>query len=579
MFKGFIDYIIAYSVRDLTYFTLIMFTKLSFLPREQRWGDLVTNAERRRISTSLLASMLLCVSGCAAPMEEGGGGRLVRSVGGEPSGVDSQAVEDSFSYELLRDLSEGLTAESPSGETVPGVASNWTVSPDGLRYDFTLRPTARWSNGDTVTAEEFVASLRRAADPGTGSPGAELLTVIRGAPAVLSGVAPVSSLGVRADGPGRLIIELAAPAPYFPAILANAVAYPLHHGQPPTPGVRAGLVSNGAYQLAEWIPGASITLERNPRYWDAAAVAVPTVVYVPIHDSNAELARYRAGQLDITSSVPAGALDALRTAAPDELQIRSQLAVVYYAFNLARPPFAGQPGLREALELAVDRDALTAKVLRAGQVPAYGFVPPAMPGYSGASMAWRSQPREAQLRQARALYAAAGYGAGRPLRLRLLHPEEDTLNRVAIAVASMWQEALGVETTLVGLEYRAFLAARADRSGWEVLSHGWNADYPDPGNFLSIFTSGHAQNDAGLSDAPFDALMRSAAGQADSARRLELLTQAEARLLQTHAVAPLYFAVTRRLVKPTVAGAVLSPMNHNYSKYLSLRPQRSSQPP
>ena len=491
----------------------------------------------------------------------------------EPASLDPQRAGDAISFEILRDLFEGLTSESPSGETVPGVAENWTVSPDGLRYEFELRPQAKWSNNDTVTATDFVAALQRAVDPATGSPQAELLKSIRGAQAIIAGRAPPTTLAVRAEGDHKLSIELTAPAPYFPAILANAVAYPFYRGTAVAPATaeRGPAVSNGPYRVAEWIPGGKLTLRRNPAYWDARNVAISTVEYLPVPDSNAELARYRAGDLDMTSSVPVQQLEALRSALPNELQVRPQLAVVYYAFNLDRPPFRDAPGLREALSLALDREALTAQVLRAGEVPAYSFVPPGIAGYADAGYGWRAEPREARLARARALYAAAGFTAARPLRLRLLHPADDPLRRVAIAVAALWRESLGIETTLTELEYRAFLATREDRDRWDVLSHGWNADYPDPGNFLGIFTRASAQNDAHFADAEFERLIAAASADPDGARRLEELAAAERRLLAGYPVAPLYFVVTRRLVKPGLEGAILSPMNHNYSKYLSLR--------
>ena len=457
---------------------------------------------------------------------------------------------------------------------IPGVAENWSVSPDGLRYDFVLRPDARWSNGDMVTAQDFVAALQRAVDPATASPEAELLLPIRGAQAIIAGKAPQATLAVRADGPGKLSIELSAPAPYFPSILANAVAYPLHRGAPhagATPP-RGPAVSNGAYQLVEWVPGGKLTLRRNPSYWDARNVPIAEVEYLPAADSNAELARYRADEIDLTSSLPGQQLEALRQALPGEVQVRPQLAVIYYAFNLDQPPFRDAPGLREALSLVIDRDMLTAKVLGAGEVPAYSFVPPGIGGYADAGYAWRGEARESRLARARALYRAAGFSAERPLRLRLVHPADDTLRRVAIAVAAMWHETLGVDTTLADLEYRAFLATRNDRTRWDVLSHGWNADYPDPGNFLGIFARGSAQNDAHLADGEFEQLLAAAAADPDGARRLEELAAAERRLLADYAVVPLYFPVSRRLVKPRVGGAILAPMNHNYSKYLSLRP-------
>jgi oligopeptide transport system substrate-binding protein len=371
--------------------------------------------------------------------------------------------------------------------------------------------------------------------------------------------------------PHTLRIDLAGPAPYFPSILANAVAYPERAGADRRPGNGEGLVSNGAYRLVKWVPGGDLTLERNPEYWDAANVAVPRIDYVAIADSNAEYARYRAGELDMTSTVPSAQFAQLRRERPGELQVRPQLAVVYYVFNLSRPPFRDAPGLREALSLAIDRQRITDGILAAGQVPAYSFVPPGIQGYEGPDYAWRTESAESRAARARALYAAAGYSATRPLRLRLLCPEDDRLRKVALAVSAMWRAVLGVEATPVYLEYRSFLAAREQRGDWDVLSHGWNADYPDPGNFLGIFNRGSAQNDARFADPEFERRMAAAATEADGAQRLALLASAERRLLDAYAIAPLYYAVSARLVNPRVDGAVLAPMNHNYSKYLSLR--------
>ena len=497
-----------------------------------------------------------------------------RSLGGEPASLDPQQVGDTFSFEVLRDLFEGLTSESATGETVPGVADNWSVSEGGKRYRFHLRPTARWSNGTPVVAADFLRGLRRAVDPATRSPNASLLTLVRGAPDVVAGRAAPETLGVRAIDPQTLEIDLSAPAPYFPAILSNPIAYP---AAPPPASAPADPpssrpVSNGAYQLLKWVPGGGVTLERNRNYWDAKHVAIPRVEFVGLADSNTELSRYRAGQIDMTSFVPAQQLETLRRERPSELQIRAQLAVVYYAFNLSRSMLREASPLREALSLAIDRERIVESILKGGQLPAFGFVPPGIGNYEGASYSWRSAAQASRTEQARSVFHAAGFSEQRPLHLKLLCPEDDTLRRVALAVTAMWHEVLGIEVEPVFLEYRAFLAAREQRGEWDVISHGWNADYPDPGNFLGIFTSASPQNDAQLADKEFDQLMAAAAGEADGERRLALLARAERRLLDDYAVAPIYYAVSRRLVSPRLAGAVLSPMNHNYSKYLSLRP-------
>lgn len=498
-----------------------------------------------------------------------------RSVGSEPSSLDPQQVGDTFSFEVLRDLFEGLTAESATGETVPGTADNWSVSEGGKRYRFHLRPDARWSNGTPVEAGDFVRGLRRAVDPATRSPNASLLALVLGAPDVVGGRAPPDTLGVRAIDPRTLEIDLSAPAPYFPAILSNPIAYPRLPAPPGPPGdpPPSRLASNGAYQLVKWVPGGGVTLERNRYYWDANNVAIPRVEFVAIADSNTELSRYRAGQIDLTSFVPAQQLETLKRERPSELQIRAQLAVVYYAFNLTRPMLRDGSGLREAMSLAIDRERLVESVLKGGQLPAFGFVPPGIGNYEGASYHWRNDTPALRIQHARAVFHAAGFSEQRPLHLKLLCPEDDTLRRVALAVTAMWHEVLGIEAAPVFLEYRAFLAAREQRADWDVISHGWNADYPDPGDFLGIFTSASPQNDARLADQEFDRLMAAAAGEADGEKRLALLAHAERRLLDDYVVAPIYYAVSRRLVSPRLEGAVLSPMNHNYTKYLSLRRQ------
>ena len=537
-------------------------------PRFVCGHELSARVHAHRLALCVVFVGLFLTQGCGGASSSSSSKFLRRSIGGEPSTLDPQLAGDTFSVEALRDLYEGLTSESPGGEIVPGVAEDWVVSPDGRSYTFRLRPDARWSNGDPVTADDFVAGLRRAVDPSTGAPEAGLLALIGNAAAIIAGRAPAATLAVTALGDRSLVIELAQPAPYFTAILATAIAYPLHR---PAGAVR---VSNGPYQLAEWTPGARLRLVRNPRYWDQRSVGIAEVDYLPVADSTAELTRYRANDIDITSSVPAQQVASLRESLPAELQIRPQLAVVYYAFNLARPPLRDAPGLRQALSLAIDRERLTRSVLKAGQVPAFAFVPPGIGGYTGPVYAWATEPVDLRLASARTLYAAAGYSSARPLRLRLLLPDDDTLRNVALAVSAMWREALGVQTKLTPLEYRAYLATRDDRSRWDVLSHGWNADYPDPGNFLGIFASAAAQNDAALADREFDRLLEAAAAEAAPQPRAALLARAERRLLDDYAVAPLYFPVSRRLVKPYVEGAMLAPMNHNYSKYLRLRPRR-----
>jgi oligopeptide transport system substrate-binding protein len=502
---------------------------------------------------------------------------LRRGALSDPATLDPQRAAEVYSYEVLRDLFEGLTVETPEGNVAPGVARDWSVDATGRRYQFVLRPDARWSNGDPVVAADFVAGLRRAVDPKTASPGAELLELIDHAPAIVRGREPVESLAVRAEDPQHLEIVLRQPAPFFAGLLANAVADPVHGPTLTRYGAefaRPGrLVSNGAYRLLDQVAGAVVRLERNPAYWDAAHVAVRVVEYLPIADIQAQLLRYRSGGLEMTDSMPAAQLAWARERLPAELQIAPQLSTVYFAFNRTAGVLAPRRELAEALSLALDREALTEKVLRGGQVPAYSFVPPGMPGYTPQVYPWAGNSGAERLQRAQGLLRAAGYSPAHPLHLRILYNQNDTIRNLAVAAAAQWRTALGVEAEFVDLEFRAFLAARTDRSRWDVVVAGWNADYADPGNFLNVFRTGAPQNDPGLSDPEYDGLLDTASNEPDPAARLAELAVAERRLLASSAVAPVYFAVSRRLVKAYVSGALLNPMNHNYSKYLALGPR------
>jgi oligopeptide transport system substrate-binding protein len=499
---------------------------------------------------------------------------LERALTGEPDTFDPQLAVDTNAFEVLRDVFEGLTSEGPRGEVVPGVADRWTVSTDGRLYVFHLRADARWSNGDLVRAQDFRAALTRAVDPRTAAPNADLLRVIRGAPEIIAGKADPSTLGVRVRDAANLEIELNRPAPYVLSILANAVAYPVHGAAPDrhaadsvTP---AGLVSNGAYRLTAHVLWSHIRLERNDYYWDRRHVAIRSVEYLPVDDIRSQFVRYRAGTLDLTSSLAISDFEWARRNLSSELQVRPRLAVIYFSFAQSHEPFSNHRSVAEALSLALDRETLTTLILKAGQVPAYSFVPPGIVGYVPPQYSWTGESKETRLARARALYHESGYSAAKPLRVRMLFSRNDSVHGVALAAAAQWKELLGVECDLRELEFRSFLAARADQSGWDISFDDWSADYPDAANFLDLFRSQSPQNNPRLADPELDRLLALADADPVAERRTAILQDAERRLLADDAIAPVYFTVTRRLVKPRVRGAELNPMNHNYSKFLEV---------
>jgi oligopeptide transport system substrate-binding protein len=305
-------------------------------------------------------------------------------------------------------------------------------------------------------------------------------------------------------------------------------------------------------------------------YWDASAVSFDKIRYEFIADENSEYMRFRAGELDVTYSVPEQRFQELEAQPNSGLQYRATLATIYFTLNTDRGPLSGKPGLREALSLATDREAITSSVTRAGQVPAYSLVPGAVWNYSPATYAWEKDSSGDRLARARKLYSDAGYSRSRPLRLRMLYNENELVQRVCIAVAAMWKEALGVETELLQMEFKAYLAARADPAQWDVVRVGWTADYNDASTFLDTMTQDSPQNFGRWSSPEYARLLEAASGETDPDRRRATLQQAESLMLGDYPLLPVYFYVTRRLVQPRISPPEINPMNRTYSKYFRL---------
>ena len=496
--------------------------------------------------------------------------QLTRGLAGQPGSLDPQRAEDAFSYDVLRDLYEGLTASTPDGEVIPAAATSWRVESDGRVYVFLLRREARWSNGDPVTAANYVEAFRRALDPAIVSGAADLLRSIENAPAILKGELPAERLGVRAVDDYTLEIRLSHALPYFPDILTNTVASPVH----PTSVTGSGgfskpgaTISNGPYVLAELTPGSSILLTRNPNYWDFASTAFDHVRYEFVSDENAEFMRFRAGELDATYSVPEQRFQELLAKPGSGLQHGATLATIYFTFNTERGPLNGKRELREALSLAVDRQAIVDSVTRAGQVPAYSLVPDGAWNYEPAYYSWREASIDDRVARARKLYAEAGYSNAKPLRLRLLYNENELVQKVCIAIAAMWKEKLGVDTELIQMEFKAYLAARADPAQWDIVRVGWTADYNDASTFLDTMSRDSPQNFGRWVNSEYARLLESAANEADPAKRINTLQQAESLMLNDYPLLPVYFYVSRRLVQPGISAPAINPMNRTYSKY------------
>ncbi len=534
-----------------------------------------------------LAIVLVFAAGCGERAPDGtrvGDEGVVFHRGNavEPPTLDPHRSEETGSFEILRDLYEGLTTETVDARVVPGAAESWDVSEDGLTWTFRLRADGAWSNGDPVVAADFVAGLRRTVDPATASTYAQVLFPIRNAEAVSKGELPPEALGVYAPDSATLIVELATPTPYFLALLTHSATFPLHRAsyeKHVQAFARAGnLVSNGAYRLDEWAVNSFIRLRRNPYYWDARNVQIDTVYYYPIEEQSVELQRYRAGELDFTQSVPNNQYGWIREHLGDELHVSPYLSTYFFVFDMSEPPL-DDVRVRQALSMAIDRETLVTRVLAGGQEGAWSLVPPGVGNYTSATYEWKDWPDEKRIAEARRLYAEAGYSEDNPLRAEILYNTSDNHRKIAVAVQEMIRAALGAEISVLNQEWKVLLETRKDPSRWDILRYGWTGDYNDAYSFLEIFHSGSAQNPADYSSATFDGLLAAAAAERDPERRRLVMHRAETELINDYPMLLTYFYVARHLVKPYVKGYRPNIMDRNYSRHYRIeRPGTETAP-
>jgi oligopeptide transport system substrate-binding protein len=524
----------------------------------------------------VLLSCCLAISSCGGSTEPGPSASVLhRGLNSDPESLDPHKARSTQATDVLRDIGEGLLGYSETGELLPAAATSWEISDDGQTYTFHLRPEARWSNGDAVTAEHFVFSLQRLVDPATAALYAQALAAIVNSQEVVAGEVPTSELGVEALDPLTLRISLQQPTPYLLGLLTHPSTFPVHPGSVAEHGdafSRAGnLLSNGAYVLARWEPGSVLELSRNGHYWNNAATALDEVHHHVLTQEVTEYNRYRAGELHLTGNVPPENINQIREDMPDELFISPYLGVYYYGFNLTKPPFKDNPQLREALSIAIDRDVLVEKITARGEAPAYSWVPQGVDNYDPRRFNFAELSQDERNVRARNLYREAGYGTENPLQIELRYNTSDTQKRIALAVQSMWRDVLGVETTLINEEFQVLLANMREREVTQVFRSSWIGDYNDAHTFLNILQAGNPSNMPGYENELYDSLMLKAANQIDPDKRRAYLEEAERVLLADHPVIPLYFFVSKHLVSPEIVGWGDNVLNYHYSQHLSLR--------
>lgn len=527
----------------------------------------------RSLSFVLAIGLALATAGAALAQ-----GVLYRSHDGDPGSLDPLRTTSVAEAHLLRDLYEGLVIHTMKGEIAPGVAESWTTSEDGLVWRFTLRRDARWSNGEPVTASDFVFSLRRMVDPRHGAPYATLLDPILNAERIHKAAegARVEDLGVSAPEPGLLEIRLERPTPHLLELLAHQATLPVYPATADRPGRMAARVadwvSNGPYVLKEFVPSSHIRLDRNPSFHAAADVRIETVISYPISDAAVAARRFLAGELHLTTDIPTDQIATLRGRLGAQLRVSPALGTYFLVLNTAKAPFS-DARLRRALSLAIDREFIAERVWAGTMLPAYGVIPPHIGNYGErAELDFKAASPLEREDEAKRLMAAAGYGPGMPLRLALRYNRSDNNRRTIAAIAEQWA-AIGVETSLIETDSAAHFAHLREGGDFDVARYGWIGDYSDPLTFLFLFRSDNTGFNVGrYADPQFDALLKLAAGEADLARRAAILREADSLIVRDQPWIPVLHYSHRNLVSSRLAGFAPNPQGAIPSRFLSFRP-------
>ena len=492
---------------------------------------------------------------------------------GEPNSLEPGQITAQYEDRVVGDMFMGLVTEAADGSAVPGAAESWTIDDDGRTYTFKLREH-NWSDGQPVTADDFVFALRRVLDPTFAAPYASVLYPIENAEELNNGsLRDQAQLGVSALDERTLRITLESPTPYFLELLTNFTAYPVPKHKVERlgagwakPGV---IVGNGAFVVKEWVPNTEIVSVKNPEFWDADNVKIDKVIYYADEDQQALLKRFRAGEIDYAANFPSTELSWLRAHLAESVRISPELGINYYAINSRREPFK-DPRVRRALSMAVDREAITDKVLKTGEIPAYSFVPPGTSNYGEPSQpSWRDTPYEQRVAEAGQLLRQAGYGPDRPLKLTIRYNTSGTYKMVAVAIQDMWKR-IGVQASLENAEVKVHYNL-LEQGDFDVGRAGMSADYNDAQNFLFLLqTSSGVQNLGRYSNPVFDAIMQQAAKTTDPLTRSDLLHQAEKLALEDAAVIPIMYYISKSLVQPNVRGWLPNIRNVHRTRYISL---------
>ena len=531
----------------------------------------------RVLSVIILVGLTGCGGGESNVSAGNKTGTLYWGNGTEPQSLDPQIATGVPEHHIISAVMEGLVLKDRKTlEPRPGVAKSWDISDDGRVYTFYLRDNARWSNGDPHTAHDYAWSWWRALQPALGNLYAYMLFPIENAQQYYEGdISDFNKVGVKALNDRTLQVTLKYPTPYFLQLLDHYSLFPVHQatiekfGDADQRGTRwtyeGNLVGNGPFQLVDWKINRRIVVQRNPHYWDKENVSLNEIIFIPIENIVTEERMFRAGQLHVTSSLPADKISVYREAKDPELRIAPYLGTYYYRLNVRKPQLK-DPRVRRALAMTVDRQKLVDNITKGGQLPAYAMTPPGTMGY------FPKSDLKFDPKGAKKLLADAGYpnGEGFP-PTEILYNTNEGHRKVAVALQDMWKKHLNIDIRLLNQEWKVYLDSES-AGQYEISRAGWIGDYVDPNNFLDLFLCGGGNNRTGWCNEEYDRLILDVAPSMSShSERLEVFQQAEKILLDDMPIIPIYTYTTVQLVDSSVKNFDANIMNAASYKDLYLQ--------
>jgi oligopeptide transport system substrate-binding protein len=455
---------------------------------------------------------------------------------------------------------EGLAVFGDNDVPMPGAAEKWVISPDGKTYTFTIRPNARWSNGDPVTAADFEYAWKRLLDPSTASNNASMLFYLKNAEDYYNGkIKDNHRIGVKATGKYTLVVTLNAPCSYFPALTINPSLYPVNSkiveanpekwaGSPET------YVGNGPFKLVNWVHHEKLELAPNPYYWNKAKIKLDKLVLFTVEEQSTALTMFDTGQLDLSDELPRPEIP--RLTAAGFIKQSPNVGTYYYMFNTKKPPL-NDPRVRRALALAIDRNQIVKYITKAGEKPAMSFVPYGIPD-AGPNRIFRKVGgdylKDNNVSLAKKLLADAGYtNMAKFPAIEILYNTNETNKQIAEVIQEMWREKLGIKTTLTNQEWKVYLESRGT-GNFQVARSSWIGDYVDPMTFLDIWAAGNGNNFTGWRNTQYDRLINTAKSTNDPKLRFQALHDAEKLLMNEMPILPIYFYTRPYIIKPWVKG-------------------------